>query len=120
MPSAVRLSGDDRLTIDGDVAPRSVDDIEAAASPLADAELRFAISRRDDPRDLPGHGVANEIEAEARPMSQVGTVNDVDHRDDVAARSIAQQRDPRDEYAAGKHDPEERQQRLHEPRAFEG
>ena len=53
-------------------------------------------------------------------MSQVGTVNDVDHRDDVPARSLPEQRHRRGDDPAGQHDAEEHEQRLHEPGAFEG
>jgi hypothetical protein len=101
MTSAARVDGDDRLSRDGDMAAPSVRHFESVTATLADPDLRLGVSRRDDPYESSGRGVTNEVEAKTRTMSEVGAMDDVDHRNDVPARALAEQRDRRDKQAAG-------------------
>ena len=119
MACAVRLRGGGRFTVDRYVSAGAIDHFEAATTPLPDADLRLGISRRDDPRDLPGDRVTNEIEAKARAMSQVGAVDDVDHRDDVPARSFPDEGNERREQPASQNHAKDDEEWLDQPVALE-
>ena len=120
VPSTVRIDRHDRLAGRRDVAARPVRHLEAATTKSADADVRLRTSSGGDPANPPRVRVANEFDTQARPMSEVGGVNDVDHRDDVSASSLPVQGDDGHQYPARQHDAEDAEDRLEKGVALDG
>ena len=98
------VGDDDRFAIRHDVPTEFVPDHEAIAAEMTDSDIRLARPIGHDARHHAPLGVAEERDAQAGAVADIGRMNHVDDRYDVAVRSASNQGDQRDE------DPDQQQQ----------